>query len=237
MTRWIKTQMRSTDQPLGPAAASVTSGQSRRLGAAATGLWRSSSMGASGVRSIMTRCPLSEPARPMHVTSQGSSRRQTPPSPCPHSRFASASRRRYDACLDRLPPGLPTPDAWPVLWRRCRPKARDRSLRCALRQLVLRRALNSTGRAGADGRHHPRDEPRWPNSRSTGLWHWRRTSSTTCTVDREGPDGARAQPVDRRHGQARRRELNVSSDIDLIYVYDQDGETAGNAEGRHRFQP
>ncbi|WP_101048917.1 bifunctional [glutamate--ammonia ligase]-adenylyl-L-tyrosine phosphorylase/[glutamate--ammonia-ligase] adenylyltransferase [Macromonas nakdongensis] len=31
------------------------------------------------------------------------------------------------------------------------------------------------------------------------------------------------------------RELNVSSDIDLIYVYDHDGETAGNELGRHRI--
>ena len=30
------------------------------------------------------------------------------------------------------------------------------------------------------------------------------------------------------------RELNVSSDIDLIYVYDHDGETTGNALGRNR---
>ncbi len=31
------------------------------------------------------------------------------------------------------------------------------------------------------------------------------------------------------------RELNVSSDIDLIYVYDNDGETAGNSIGRNRI--
>ena len=31
------------------------------------------------------------------------------------------------------------------------------------------------------------------------------------------------------------RELNVSSDIDLIYVYDQDGETTGRADGRGRI--
>ncbi|MDO8773355.1 MAG: bifunctional [glutamate--ammonia ligase]-adenylyl-L-tyrosine phosphorylase/[glutamate--ammonia-ligase] adenylyltransferase [Burkholderiaceae bacterium] len=36
-------------------------------------------------------------------------------------------------------------------------------------------------------------------------------------------------------GKLGARELNVSSDIDLIYVYDQDGETAGNAEGRNRI--
>ena len=36
-------------------------------------------------------------------------------------------------------------------------------------------------------------------------------------------------------GKLGARELNVSSDIDLIYVYDEDGETAGNSEGRLRI--
>ena len=36
-------------------------------------------------------------------------------------------------------------------------------------------------------------------------------------------------------GKLGARELNVSSDIDLIYVYAQDGETAGNPEGRGRI--
>jgi glutamate-ammonia-ligase adenylyltransferase len=36
-------------------------------------------------------------------------------------------------------------------------------------------------------------------------------------------------------GKLGARELNVSSDIDLIYIYDQDGETAGNADGRGRI--
>ncbi|MEO6626148.1 MAG: bifunctional [glutamate--ammonia ligase]-adenylyl-L-tyrosine phosphorylase/[glutamate--ammonia-ligase] adenylyltransferase [Burkholderiaceae bacterium] len=36
-------------------------------------------------------------------------------------------------------------------------------------------------------------------------------------------------------GKLGARELNVSSDIDLIYVYDHDGQTAGNAEGRNRL--
>ena len=35
-------------------------------------------------------------------------------------------------------------------------------------------------------------------------------------------------------GKLGARELNVSSDIDLVYVYDEDGETAGNTEGRNR---
>jgi glutamate-ammonia-ligase adenylyltransferase len=36
-------------------------------------------------------------------------------------------------------------------------------------------------------------------------------------------------------GKLGARELNVSSDIDLIYVYDADGETAGNDSGRNRI--
>ena len=36
-------------------------------------------------------------------------------------------------------------------------------------------------------------------------------------------------------GKLGARELNVSSDIDLIYVYDQDGETMGDIDGRHKI--
>jgi glutamate-ammonia-ligase adenylyltransferase len=35
-------------------------------------------------------------------------------------------------------------------------------------------------------------------------------------------------------GKLGARELNVSSDVDLIYVYDEDGETLGNSEGRNK---
>ncbi|MDQ3059008.1 MAG: bifunctional [glutamate--ammonia ligase]-adenylyl-L-tyrosine phosphorylase/[glutamate--ammonia-ligase] adenylyltransferase [Pseudomonadota bacterium] len=47
------------------------------------------------------------------------------------------------------------------------------------------------------------------------------------------PGGPRAQMWVVGMGKLGARELNVSSDIDLIYVYDQDGETAGRAsDGR-----
>ncbi|MEY2771479.1 MAG: Glutamate-ammonia-ligase adenylyltransferase [Pseudomonadota bacterium] len=48
-------------------------------------------------------------------------------------------------------------------------------------------------------------------------------------------DGQRAQLWILGMGKLGARELNVSSDIDLIYVYDEDGETAGNAQGRQRI--
>lgn len=46
------------------------------------------------------------------------------------------------------------------------------------------------------------------------------------------PAGERAQMWVVGMGKLGARELNVSSDIDLIYVYDHDGETAGRADGR-----
>lgn len=51
-----------------------------------------------------------------------------------------------------------------------------------------------------------------------------------------GPDNtSRAQMWVVGMGKLGARELNVSSDIDLIYVYDHDGETAGQADGRGRI--
>ncbi|MGJ7509519.1 bifunctional [glutamate--ammonia ligase]-adenylyl-L-tyrosine phosphorylase/[glutamate--ammonia-ligase] adenylyltransferase [Variovorax sp. GT1P44] len=47
-----------------------------------------------------------------------------------------------------------------------------------------------------------------------------------------GADGQRAQLWVVGMGKLGARELNVSSDIDLIYLYDQDGETAGDGRSR-----
>ena len=48
----------------------------------------------------------------------------------------------------------------------------------------------------------------------------------------QAPDGSRARLWVVGMGKLGARELNVSSDIDLIYVYDHDGETAGRLDGR-----
>ena len=47
--------------------------------------------------------------------------------------------------------------------------------------------------------------------------------------------GSRAQLWIIGMGKLGARELNVSSDIDLIYVYDEDGETTGTLDGRGRI--
>ena len=93
-------------------------------------------------------------------------------------------------------------------------------------------------RAGADAGHHHTAVTELPELRSTG--HWQpgparaRRFVRHATLASRRPAG---QPVD-GHGKSleRARELNVSSDIDLIYVYDQDGD-GGNADGRHGVQP
>ncbi|MGH8831508.1 MAG: bifunctional [glutamate--ammonia ligase]-adenylyl-L-tyrosine phosphorylase/[glutamate--ammonia-ligase] adenylyltransferase, partial [Polaromonas sp.] len=48
----------------------------------------------------------------------------------------------------------------------------------------------------------------------------------------QAPGGARARMWVVGMGKLGARELNVSSDIDLIYVYDHDGGTAGRSDGR-----
>ncbi|MBB3180524.1 glutamate-ammonia-ligase adenylyltransferase [Variovorax sp. Sphag1AA] len=50
-----------------------------------------------------------------------------------------------------------------------------------------------------------------------------------------GANGERAQLWVVGMGKLGARELNVSSDIDLIYLYDNDGETAGDVDGRGKL--
>ncbi|OYU43637.1 MAG: bifunctional glutamine synthetase adenylyltransferase/deadenyltransferase [Burkholderiales bacterium PBB4] len=49
------------------------------------------------------------------------------------------------------------------------------------------------------------------------------------------PNGAAAELCIIGMGKLGARELNVSSDIDLIYIYDHDGDTSGTADGRGRI--
>lgn len=68
---------------------------------------------------------------------------------------------------------------------------------------------------------------------------------TACTESRQLLDAQHGAPL-AAHGQEAQlcivgmgklgaRELNVSSDIDLIYIYDQNGETRGTPDGRGRI--
>lgn len=152
-----------------------------------------------------------------------------------HSRFAQRLRRRYSDELALLPAGTPGRAAMAIAYEslRSRGHAVGEALR-VLRQLVLERlivldceqnlpladvtiamtelaefALDAACRQACEELDAVHGAPRTP-------------------------DGARAQLWVVGMGKLGARELNVSSDIDLVYVYDADGETAGIEGGRGR---
>jgi len=149
-----------------------------------------------------------------------------------HSRFVQRVRRRYAVELPLLPPGLPGPDAVSAL---VDVLTQSRPLPAALRvarQLVLERLAQLDIEEAA------------PLAHVTGCM----TTLAEVTLER-ALQAARAE-ADHRHGPALAadgravelwivgmgklgaRELNVSSDIDLVYVYEEEGHTQGDAEGQ-----
>ena len=147
-----------------------------------------------------------------------------------HSRFVQRIRRRYGDLLSQLEPGLPDAMAMRRTVERLRSSGRD--LGSALRvtrQLVLERL------AVLDVEH------------SASLDDVTHAMTTLAEVTLEAALAQARRDCDARHGPPRdalgqeidfwivgmgklgARELNVSSDIDLIYVYEDDGETTGVA--------
>jgi glutamate-ammonia-ligase adenylyltransferase len=152
------------------------------------------------------------------------------------SRFVQRLRRRYEAELPLLPPGAPTRETIAGAFGALRSRGFDvgAGLR-VLRQLVLERL------AVLDCDEHA------PLATITlAMTHLAEFAlDIACTeafaqLDADHgapttPSGKRAQLWVVGMGKLGARELNVSSDIDLIYVYDEDGETAGNPQGRGRI--
>jgi glutamate-ammonia-ligase adenylyltransferase len=165
----------------------------------------------------------------------------TTPARADHSRFVQRLRRRYEADAFLLDAGAPTREAQLATLERL--LARGMELGAALRvlrQLVMERLVVLDCEQGAD----------------LALVTGAVTDLAEIALDRacaqaemelEGLYGApmhQAPPATAPTrarlwiigmGKFGARELNVSSDIDLIYVYDHDGETAGNAAGRNRI--
>ena len=156
-----------------------------------------------------------------------------------YSRFVQRVRRRYSAELPCLPPGEPVLASMQA----CLADLRGRGLPMqaalrVLRQLVMERLVVLDCEQGA---------PLAVVTRAvTELAEL--ALDEACKLAYADLDELHGAPqFDTAHGTQRAqlwvigmgklgaRELNVSSDIDLIYVYDQDGETAGNADGRNRI--
>jgi glutamate-ammonia-ligase adenylyltransferase len=158
------------------------------------------------------------------------------PADSDHSRLAQRLRRRYAVELSLLPAGRPDRAAMAATYALLQSRGHDTgvSLRI-LRQLVLERliTLDCDDRAPLSA----------ITSAMTELAEFA-LDAACCEAQRHldarhgaplAPNGARAELWIVGMGKLGARELNVSSDIDLVYVYDHDGQTAGIDDGRGRI--
>ncbi len=150
-----------------------------------------------------------------------------------HSRFVQRLRRRYAGELALLPPGAPLQSHMSTAYAALRERGDNTAdaLRM-VRQLVMERLISldcdhqaplaDVTRAVTDLAEFALDIACNQAFRELDLLHGAPLAE----------DGQRARLWVVGMGKLGARELNVSSDIDLIYLYDRDGETAGNADGR-----
>ena len=163
----------------------------------------------------------------------------TTSAPCPasssadHSRFVQRTRRRYAALLPLLPPGLPNKAAMLALLATLQAQGYDASsaLR-VMRHIVQERLIVLDCEAGAS-----------LEDCTAGFTHLAEIAlEHACTHGNAQLAELHGRP---QHllgqdcmlwimgmGKLGARELNASSDIDIIFVYESEGQTTGRADGR-----
>ncbi len=153
-----------------------------------------------------------------------------------HSRFLQRLQRRYVDLLPLLPPGSPNRDSLSATLAALRGRGLvlDAALR-VLRQLTLERLIHLDTQAQAPLSDITRAMTWLAEVTLDAAWQQVQADLDALHGMPTTPTGQRAELWIIGMGKLGARELNVSSDIDLIYVYDEDGETAGNAEGRGRI--
>ncbi|MGF6210226.1 bifunctional [glutamate--ammonia ligase]-adenylyl-L-tyrosine phosphorylase/[glutamate--ammonia-ligase] adenylyltransferase [Comamonas sp. 4034] len=159
------------------------------------------------------------------------------PSPlAAHSRFFQRLHRRYADMLDMLPAGAPVHATMRSTLEALQAKGYDlgASLRI-LRQLVMERLIYLDCDDHATLAAVTRSVTELAELALDAA-----TAAARAELDvaHGAPQGADGQPVQFwviGMGKLGARELNVSSDIDLIYVYEQDGDTAGRPDGRGKL--
>ncbi len=148
-----------------------------------------------------------------------------------HSRFVQRIRRRYAAELPWLPPGAPGCAEITALVQHLQTNGRDlcSALRVA-RQLVLERlaVLDIEQAAPLEA------VTRSMTALAEATLELALAQAQADADERHGPplnaQGRRTEMWIVGMGKLGARELNVSSDIDLIYVYENDGEGEGPAQ-------
>ncbi len=167
-----------------------------------------------------------------------------------YSRFVQRIRRRYSSLLALLPAGAPVRSSMEHTLKALFAEGLQAgSALRVLRQLVMERLVvldcdgDSAGQVSLAGVTRAMTE-----LAEMALDVAVRESQKTLDAlhgapQRPGTDGTSKSEVSAERallwvvgmGKLGARELNVSSDIDLIYVYDHDGETAGREDGRGRI--
>jgi len=154
-----------------------------------------------------------------------------------YSRFVQRVRRRYAEWLPLLPPGAPVRASMQTALDALLAQGLETgaALR-VLRQLVMERLVV----LDCDGACEHQAPLAVVTRAMTELAELAldvamRESANALDAQHgapQAPGGERACMWVVGMGKLGARELNVSSDIDLIYVYDHDGETAGRSDGR-----
>ena len=153
-----------------------------------------------------------------------------------YSRFWQRLHRRYADVMQALPPGAPERASMEQALTRLQAQGLDLSAALrVLRQLVIERLMTLDCAQAIDLATVTRSV-----TELAELALDRACLDVRQSLDERhgtplGPDG---QPVPLwiiGMGKLGARELNVSSDIDLIYVYEHDGETPGQVNGRGKI--
>lgn len=152
------------------------------------------------------------------------------------SRLVQRLRRRYEAELALLPPGPPSRASMLECLKALSALGHDTSAALRiLRQLVMERLVVLDCEQGAPLHTITRAVT---DLAEVALDMASREACAQLDERHGAPmteDGQRAQMWVIGMGKLGARELNVSSDIDLIYIYDEDGETTGTPDGRGRI--
>jgi [glutamine synthetase] adenylyltransferase / [glutamine synthetase]-adenylyl-L-tyrosine phosphorylase len=148
-----------------------------------------------------------------------------------YSRFFQRIDRRYADYLLTLPLGEPQRDAMQTTYDALKRTGLDVSAALRiLRQLVMHRLIQLDCEQHAELRVVTRAVT---DLAELALEIALKTAYEELDTLHGKPSNAQMWVVGM--GKLGARELNVSSDIDLIYVYDQDGDTTGNVEGRNKI--
>ncbi|GAB4213166.1 MAG: bifunctional [glutamate--ammonia ligase]-adenylyl-L-tyrosine phosphorylase/[glutamate--ammonia-ligase] adenylyltransferase [Rhodoferax sp.] len=160
----------------------------------------------------------------------------TRPDLAQHSRFTQRVQRRYAEELTCLPPGVPGPASLQNAWSALQARGLDVSagLR-VLRALVLHRVLTLDCQGQATLAQVTQAMTDLAEFAVAQALQQAQGDLDAVHGAPQNAGGQRATLWVVGMGKLGARELNVSSDIDLIYVYDEDGETLGTAHGRGRI--